>query len=134
MLRPPPESTRTDTLFPYTTPFRSRPADAVGSDGMRNFANAVRVASDPQAHDRGVMVVMGDAVFAARDVRKAATSSIDAFKGFPRGPLARVTPSSPAWFGPPDRPGSQARSNWPAALPRLALPHAGAGLEELPVE
>src|SRR3546814_1478180 len=74
MLRPPPESTRTDTLFPYTTPFRSRPADAVGSDGMRNFANGVRVASDPQARNRGVMVVMGDAVFAARDVRKAATS------------------------------------------------------------
>src|SRR3546814_20096018 len=25
MLRPPPRSTRTDTLFPYTTRFRSRP-------------------------------------------------------------------------------------------------------------
>src|SRR3546814_19040193 len=57
------------------------------------ISNAVRVASDPQAHGRGVIVVMGDAVFAARDVRKAATSNIDAFKGFPRGPLARVTPA-----------------------------------------
>src|SRR3546814_9900386 len=27
MLRPPPRSTRTDTLFPYTTLFRSRQAD-----------------------------------------------------------------------------------------------------------
>src|SRR3546814_9443595 len=26
MIRPPPRSTRTDTLFPYTTLFRSRPA------------------------------------------------------------------------------------------------------------
>src|SRR3546814_15243691 len=28
MLRRPPRSTRTDTLFPYTTLFRSRPVDA----------------------------------------------------------------------------------------------------------
>src|SRR3546814_4052804 len=27
MIRPPPRSTRTDTLFPYTTPFRSRTED-----------------------------------------------------------------------------------------------------------
>src|SRR3546814_990237 len=40
MLRRPPSSTRTDTLFPYTTPFRShgglglcRPADPVGAGG-----------------------------------------------------------------------------------------------------
>lgn len=111
-----------------------RPADAVGSDGMRNFANAVRVASDPQAHGRGVMVVMGDAVFAARDVRKAATSSIDAFKGFPRGPLARVTPASLDWFGPPDRTGSTARFAWPDALPRVAILHAGAGMDEKSVQ
>src|SRR3546814_12519225 len=35
MIRPPPRSTRTDTLFPYTTPFRStflaRPGDDIGS-------------------------------------------------------------------------------------------------------
>ena len=68
-----------------------RSADAVGADGMRNFANAVRVASDPAAAGRGVLLVMGDAVLAARDARKAATSSIDAFKSFPRGAIARVT-------------------------------------------
>ena len=83
-----------------------RPADAVGADGMRNFANAVRVASDPQAAGRGVMVVMGDTVFAASDVRKAATASVDAFKGFPRGPIARVTPASLDWFAPPHRAGA----------------------------
>lgn len=111
-----------------------RPADAVGSDGMRNFANAVRVASDPQAHGRGVMVVMGDAVFAARDVRKASTSSIDAFKGFPRGPLARVTPTSLDWFGPAARAGEPARFDWPEALPRVAILHAGAGMDEKSVQ
>ncbi len=111
-----------------------RPADAVGSDGMRNFANAVLVVSDPHAAGRGVMLVMGDGVFAARDVRKAATTSIDAFRGFPRGPIARVTPASLDWFGAAQRLGEAARYAWPAALPRVAILTAGAGMDEQPVE
>lgn len=111
-----------------------RPVDAVGSDGMRNFANAIRVASDPKASGRGVMVVMGDKVFAASDVRKAATANIDAFKGFPRGPIARVTPASLDWFAPPHRVDSKARFSWPKALPRVAILTAGAGMDAKPVE
>lgn len=110
-----------------------RPADAVGSDGMRNFANAVRVASDPQAAQRGVLVVMGDQVFAASDVRKASTNSIDAFRGFPRGPIANVTPSSLDWFGPPGRVGEGARFPWPEALPQVEILAAHAGMNACPV-
>ena len=115
-----------------------RPADAVGADGMRNFANAVRVVCDPAAAGRGVMLVMGDAVLSARDARKAATAQIDAFRSFPRGPLARVTPASLDWFGPPHRAGTKegesARYQWPEALPRVAILTAGAGMDEQPVE
>lgn len=111
-----------------------RPADAVGADGMRNFANAVRVVGDPAASGRGVQLVMGDAVLAARDARKAATSSIDAFKSFPRGAIARVTPSGLDWFGPPHRVGEAARFGWPDALPRVAILTAGAGMDEQPVK
>jgi L-asparaginase len=111
-----------------------RAADAVGADGMRNFANAVRVVSDPAADGRGVMLVMGDAVLAARDTRKAATSSIDAFKSFPRGAIARVTPASLDWFGPPHRVGEAARYPFPASLPRVAILTAGAGMDEQPVK
>ena len=89
---------------------------------------------DPQAAGRGVMLVMGDAVLAARDARKAATSSIDAFRTFPRGPLARVTPSSLDWFGPAHRMGEAARYPFPAELPRVAILTAGAGMDEKPVE
>lgn len=111
-----------------------RPADAVGADGMRNFANAVKVASDPAAAGRGVMLVMGDAVLAVRDARKAATSAIDAFRTFPRGPLARVTPSSLDWFGPAHRVGEGGRYPFPQELPRVAILTAGAGMDEKPVE
>lgn len=111
-----------------------RPVDAVGSDGMRNFANAVRVASDPGAAGRGVLVVMGDQVFAASDVRKASTSSIDAFRGFPRGPIGIVTPSSLDWFGPPAKSGARARFAWPQALPQVDILSAYAGMNACPVD
>lgn len=127
-----------DLTLPATKPVilvgAMRPADAVGADGMRNFANAVKVASDGQAAGRGVMLVMGDAVLAARDARKAATSSIDAFRSFPRGPFARVTPSSLDWFGPAHRAGEGARYPFPAELPRVAILTAGAGMDARPVE
>ncbi|TAD83668.1 MAG: asparaginase [Sphingomonadales bacterium] len=127
-----------DLTLPATKPIvlvgAMRAADAVGADGMRNFANAVKVASDPAAGGRGVMLVMGDAVLAARDARKAATSAIDAFRTFPRGPLARVTPSSLDWFAPPHRLGEGARYPFPTELPRVAILTAGAGMDAKPVE
>jgi L-asparaginase len=110
-----------------------RPADAVGSDGMRNLANAVRVAGDPAAAGRGVLVVMSDQVFAAIDVRKAATGGAEAFRGFPRGPIANVTPTSLDWFGPADRAGRAARFPWPAALPKVPIVYAYAGMDEADV-
>ncbi|WDA40013.1 asparaginase [Erythrobacter sp. BLCC-B19] len=127
-----------DLTLPTTKPVilvgAMRPADAVGADGMRNFANAVKVASDVQAAGRGVMLVMGDAVLAVRDARKAATSAIDAFRTFPRGPLARVTPASLDWFGPAHRVGERARYPFPTELPRVAILTAGAGMDAKPVE
>jgi L-asparaginase len=111
-----------------------RPADAVGSDGMRNLANAARIAGDRQAAGRGVLVVMSDQVFAAIDVRKAATGGTEAFRGFPRGPIASVTPDSLDWFGPPERQGAPARFAWPDALPKVAIVTAYAGLEADAVE
>lgn len=127
-----------DLTLPADTPVvlvgAMRPADAVGSDGMRNFANAVRTASDTGAGGRGVMVVMGDQVFAASDVRKAATSSIDAFRGFPRGPIANVTPVSLDWFGPPPRKGEGASFDWPQALPQVEILMAYAGMSPCTVD
>jgi L-asparaginase len=102
-----------DQTLPTTKPVvivgAMRPADAVGSDGLRNFANAVRVASDPDAAGRGVTLVMSDRIFAARDARKAHTEMTDAFMGFPRGPVGHVTPTSRAGVGPPWRVGEDAR-------------------------
>ena len=127
-----------DLTLPATKPVvlvgAMRPADAVGYDGLRNFANAVRVARDPQAAGRGVLVVMGDRVFAARDVRKVRTRGSEAFRGFPRESLGLVSPSALEWFGAPWRPGAAARFAWVDELPEVAVIHAHAGLTGAAVE
>lgn len=106
-----------------------RPNDAVGYDGLRNFANAARVAGDSQAAGRGVLVVMGDKVFAARDLRKARTASVDAFAGFPRDAIGLVRPRQLEWFGAPWRTDEEARFALPTEWPEVALVYVHAGLE-----
>src|SRR3546814_1279862 len=51
MIRRPPRSTRTDTLFPYTTLFRSDQPDAAG-DHHRALFRCLRI-GDRQPDDRG---------------------------------------------------------------------------------
>ncbi|WP_421990427.1 asparaginase [Qipengyuania sp.] len=127
-----------DLTLPATKPVvvvgAMRPADAVGYDGLRNFANAVRVASDAQAAGRGVLVVMGDRVFAARDVYKVRTRGTEAFRGFPRESVGLVTPASLEWFGAPWRSGTEAAFGWPEKLPEVVIVYAHAGLDGAGVE
>ncbi|MBT8389864.1 MAG: asparaginase [Altererythrobacter sp.] len=106
-----------------------RPADAVGYDGLRNFANAVGVASDRDAAGRGVLVVMGDRVFAARDVRKVRTRGTDAFKGFPRESIGLVTPSCVEWFGAAWRENDSSQFAFPGQLPAVPIAYIYAGME-----
>lgn len=127
-----------DLTLPVTKPVvlvgAMRPADAVGSDGMRNFVNAVRVAGDVQAGGRGVLLVMGDRVLAARDARKVRTRGTDdAFRGFPRGSVALVTPSALEWFGRPWRENDAVRfafpGDWPDDWPHVPVLYIAAGID-----
>jgi L-asparaginase len=69
-----------------------RPADGVGADGPANLLNAVRLAASPLARGRGVMVLMNDEIFAARDVAKTNTTRPNAFRALDRGPLGITDP------------------------------------------
>src|SRR3546814_17659284 len=85
MLRPPPRSTRTDTLFPYTTLFRS-----VGY-GQRPFGVG-SVAADLHADGQGfgqqrrAVAVHGDRSLAGLAAAGAAHQQIDAVAGQPGVP------------------------------------------------
>ncbi|RIV83139.1 asparaginase [Aurantiacibacter zhengii] len=104
-----------------------RPADAVGSDGLRNFATAVRVAADAEARGRGVLLVMGDQVLSARDARKARTTGSNAFEGFPRGAVALATPASLDWLQGQWRLDEPARWHFPREFPEVPILHCHAG-------
>src|SRR3546814_14489847 len=62
MIRRPPRSTRTDTLFPYTTLFRSlRETEQVDLDhAFRGVALALRARGDGSAVEHRVDAVVGD--------------------------------------------------------------------------
>ena len=49
-------------------------------DGPHNLLNAVRIAVDPEARAKGVMLAMNGQINAARDVTKTHTSSVETFK------------------------------------------------------
>lgn len=64
-----------------------RPASAVSADGYLNLLNAVRTAAEPHSAGMGVLVVLNDTIWSARDVTKSATYRVEAFRGRDLGPL-----------------------------------------------
>jgi L-asparaginase len=67
-----------------------RPPSGLGSDAGINLVRAVEVACSPQRRGLGVVVVMNDTIHAARDVTKAATYRVDAFRSIDTGPLGAI--------------------------------------------
>lgn len=64
-----------------------RPFTAVSRDGPFNLYNAVRVASSPQAKNKGVLIMLNDEINAARDTTKTNTYRMETFVARDLGPL-----------------------------------------------
>jgi len=67
-----------------------RTASDLGWDGPANLGAAIRVAASEEARGFGILVVMGDRIFAGADVTKAHTHMVDAFESPGLGPLGVV--------------------------------------------
>lgn len=67
-----------------------RPATAFSADGTMNLLNAVQVALSEQAINKGILVVMNERIYAAREVTKTSTTNVDAFKSFELGCLGSI--------------------------------------------
>ncbi len=62
-----------------------RPPGAVGYDGAANLRQGLRVAAEPAARGRGVLVVLNNEINAARDVSKTHAQRLHAFTAGSRG-------------------------------------------------
>ena len=64
-----------------------RPSTAISADGPINLFNAVSVAVSKDSSEKGVLVVMNDKIFNARDISKTNTTNVDTFKNPNGGPI-----------------------------------------------
>ncbi len=62
-----------------------RPSTALSADGPLNIFNAVAVAADPEAANRGVLVVVNDDIHGARGITKTSTTDVQTFLSPERG-------------------------------------------------
>ena len=62
-----------------------RPSSALSADGPLNIFNAVAIAGDPAAANRGVLVTLNDQIHSAHDVTKTNTTSVETFMSPFRG-------------------------------------------------
>ncbi len=69
-----------------------RPASALSADGPMNLYQAIAVATNPEAHGKGVLVVMNDQIFAGADIVKTHTSALGAIAAPDTGPIGSALP------------------------------------------
>ena len=74
-----------------------RPATAISADGPMNLWQAVRVAADPGAKGRGVLVVMNGQIDAAEKVTKASANILQAFRSIGSGPAGVIVNEKIFW-------------------------------------
>lgn len=85
-----------------------RASNQFGADGPLNLYNALAVAATEGAAQRGVLVVLNDAIHSARDVSKTSTTFPDTFKAHGAGAIGQVYFGSARFFTTPSRPHGRA--------------------------
>lgn len=70
-----------------------RSSNEVGSDAVYNLISSLRVISEDEAKNHGVLVVMNDEIHSAQNVTKTSTSNIAAFQSPGSGPIGMITKS-----------------------------------------
>ncbi len=80
-----------------------RPSTALSADGPLNLYNAVAVAADPDAAERGILVVMNDRIHEAHSLTKSDTGAVETFISPVNGLIGTVSYGNTAYFRYPFR-------------------------------
>ncbi|EAZ84026.1 asparaginase [Lysinibacillus fusiformis] len=83
----------TNLAIPIVLTGAMRSSNELGADGIYNLMEAIRVAVDDEARDKGVLVVMNDEVHLAINTTKTSTSSVNTFQSPQYGPIGLITKS-----------------------------------------
>jgi len=102
-----------------------RDASESDSDGPRNLHNAMRIALDPRAVNRGVVIALNEEINAARDVRKLHTSHVDAFDSGDIGALGSIDTGEVIWHRKPEH---TVKLGVPKTLANVAICKAYTGM------
>ncbi|AQQ53641.1 asparaginase [Planococcus lenghuensis] len=80
-----------------------RTSNEIGSDGVYNLISALRVAADPEAAGKGVLVVLNDEIHTAQNVTKTHSSNVSTFQSPQYGPIGIVTKNAVRFHHSPMR-------------------------------
>lgn len=81
-----------------------RPATALSAEGPLNLLNAVRIAADPNAAGRGVMIALNDTIVSARDATKMHPTNVATFRGPDLGMIGMIAGTHIEFIGRTDKP------------------------------
>ncbi len=108
-----------------------RPSTAISADGPLNLFNAVAVAADPDAREKGVLVVMNDRIHGAHSLTKTNTTSVETFLSPVNGLMGTVIYGKVRFFRGPFRKHtfiSEFKPDYPLPLPRVDIIYACADM------
>ena len=125
------------SCYPTIVTGAMRQANAVGADGLANLYDAIATAATPSAGGRGVMVLLNDEIFAARDVSKMHPTQPNAFVSPVRGLLGSIARPAPTFY----RPAQRADCGRPSfdvtnvkAFPRVDIVYSYIGADSVPIQ
>ena len=102
-----------------------------------NLVSALRVAGNPDARGKGVLVALNDEIHAARDVIKTSTYRLQTFRSLDFGAIGHVDGDGVHFYRSPSRrhaPDTEFASLEKLALPRVDIVYSYAGADGALVE
>ena len=109
-----------------------RPSTALSADGPLNLYDAIAVAADPEARNRGVMLVMNDWIHSAQSLVKVSTTAVQTFMSPLRGILGSSSYGHNEFYRYPHKTygaKSEFSLDGVTALPRVDIVYACADMQ-----
>lgn len=114
-----------------------RPSTSLSADGSLNLYNAVALAASNYAYDKGVLVMMNDKIFAARDVAKTHTTNVATFASPNAGPIGSVLYGKVNFYYKPLRTHTSRTAfniRKLESLPKVEIVYAYAGIDKTVID